>query len=692
MAVEVDASANAADACVVSPVMARPSEGEAANAAEEGAFVNVKPTKKRLSARVRQRVAKRKQAKAAEEAAAAAETDSSNVIADGGVNSTTTKQNTQKVKNNKPKIKGQKGNNNNPSKAKAAAGKSGTQEEASSDNMKDSNGTEVYQDEDVEPGTNSAVPKKKNKKKNKKNKKAAITSDHPEQTHADTDSIGIDATNTNRNQNNGDKNNANASTSNPSRRNRNNNGRGANVNSGTNVNASTPGTGTTVPFSNNKSMRGRTIYAPFLSEEEALEQYASTSEQSQMKMIRGTLRVVPGRQATAMSFVTCDRGSLKRDVLVPTEVDRNRGMDGDTVYVQLYSSSTSASDGGEEGGAAVKSTLTVEEALRHLSISGGVAEDDDDDNEEEQEQKEEEEEPRQSWREDDVQRRLWDPAHDMKKPAKLKRGLSKMAESTTAAGDSQQHQQQGPQWMGKVVHIVSPAATKGRRRIVGRLMATRDGFALGPTNKSLPLFYIPSHEVETVIIQPAAQAASQERDDADENKNPDGDNNDATATNPEKISKKSSKQELVDQNKLYQATYRYGSWKDNARMPACCDILCLGDAFHPENETQALLVEFGVDHGEFSSEVLHDVETAVKAGRHSNKKSVTKVGLEGAVDLGWSPTPKDLQGRRDFRETRIFTIDPTTAKDLDDAVHVKVSQLSVLYCTIMDLRYAEIYG
>jgi exoribonuclease R len=34
----------------------------------------------------------------------------------------------------------------------------------------------------------------------------------------------------------------------------------------------------------------------------------------------------------------------------------------------------------------------------------------------------------------------------------------------------------------------------------------------------------------------------------------------------------------------------------------------------------------------------------------------------------WSISPEELARRRDFRETRVFSIDPPTARDLDDAL------------------------
>ena len=62
---------------------------------------------------------------------------------------------------------------------------------------------------------------------------------------------------------------------------------------------------------------------------------------------------------------------------------------------------------------------------------------------------------------------------------------------------------------------------------------------------------------------------------------------------------------------------------------------------------------------EFSPAVLNDVEKSVKSGRFFN-----------GDEMGWKPTEEMCRGRRDYRNHRVFTIDPTTAKDLDDALHV----------------------
>ena len=72
-------------------------------------------------------------------------------------------------------------------------------------------------------------------------------------------------------------------------------------------------------------------------------------------------------------------------------------------------------------------------------------------------------------------------------------------------------------------------------------------------------------------------------------------------------------------------------------------------------------MEFGVDHGEFPTHVLEASHDVVASGQYFK-------GTES--ESGWKPTAEMYEGRRDYRTQRIFTIDPTTAKDLDDALHV----------------------
>ncbi|XP_071480286.1 DIS3-like exonuclease 2 [Diadema antillarum] len=75
----------------------------------------------------------------------------------------------------------------------------------------------------------------------------------------------------------------------------------------------------------------------------------------------------------------------------------------------------------------------------------------------------------------------------------------------------------------------------------------------------------------------------------------------------------------------------------------------LGQVGDVEAETTAMLIEHGIDYSDFSAEVLEDLPK----------------------ERPWTIPPDELTQRRDFRSECIFTIDPTTARDLDDALHCK---------------------
>lgn len=52
----------------------------------------------------------------------------------------------------------------------------------------------------------------------------------------------------------------------------------------------------------------------------------------------------------------------------------------------------------------------------------------------------------------------------------------------------------------------------------------------------------------------------------------------------------------------------------------------------------------------------------------------SQVALRGLPELPWYIPSKEFEIRRDLRANRVFSIDPSTAKDLDDALHI--NQLS----------------
>eukprot|EP00934_Nitzschia_sp_Nitz4_P009430 Nitzschia sp. Nitz4//scaffold1_size375055//22941//26060//NITZ4_000211-RA/size375055-processed-gene-0.7-mRNA-1//1//CDS//3329540850//9420//frame0 len=220
------------------------------------------------------------------------------------------------------------------------------------------------------------------------------------------------------------------------------------------------------------------------------------------------------------------------------------------------------------------------------------------------------------WQDDEVQVGLWDPVVRIRRNNRI----------VDAAGDPGE---ENLQRKGKVIHVVPPKFIQSEvkssspkqnapvKRLVGHLKRLQRGATLFiPTNKCLPHFRLTNSAADRL---------------------------------------KDTKQDAI-----YTAIYTYGTWEPSHSWPPCGQVEQLGLSCNVEDETKALLIENDVDHGEFPQEVLDECQNVVASGEYS----------EGS-ESGWKPTPEMYAGREDFRQKRIFTIDPTTAKDLDDALHIE---------------------
>ena len=416
----------------------------------------------------------------------------------------------------------------------------------------------------------------------------------------------------------------------------------------------------------NKARTKKVQYEQHLDYSTCLARYTSGDP----TMIRGKIRVMPARNGAA--FVTCDRGSVMRDILVKDEKHRNRALDGDHVFVELLPLADGHLDGDVEGHdnevKRAKKDVTIGEFMANLDLNNDVndatdrhmketpkegVDHNDEDIDVEFEEEEylieenssakgeyeepddiaDEEEDTEMWHDDEVQMRLWDPVVNLRKK-------SKKASSTDGC-----EQSLGTQRTGKVIYIIPPKSNSGKhpselnpgdesyrneipsRTIVGCLTKLPDGdrYLFVPNNKSLPRFMCPQ--------------GTKDESNADSN-----------ADSSVKT--------------LYRAEYIHGSWHATNKWPPCVRVTSLCGSCNVEDETQALLVEHGVDHGEFLPDVLRDVEESVKSGRFFEQTGTAD------DDMGWKPTEEMLRGRRDYRSHRVFTIDPTTARDLDDALHI----------------------
>ena len=388
-----------------------------------------------------------------------------------------------------------------------------------------------------------------------------------------------------------------------------------------------------------RSRRKQTKYEDYASLASLNARYAANDA----TLIRGKIRVMPGRNGAA--FVSCDRGSQSRDVVIKDELSRNRSLTGDTVFVELY---PDADDAVIEGNTEKRnqSEVTLNDYMSRLDVKDTKVERDCRDNEETLEYEEEEYliedssnanadggETDERWQDDGVQVSLWDPKVNLRR----KSTASRMS-STGTVGNLEASQRSGrvifaipPKSTGQAPSEFNPEderhlAQIPKRTIVGTLTRLpgrggKDGrVLLTPNDKSLPQFMCPLNTKIDECDDPETKA-------------------------------------------LYRGEYSYGDWRANDKWPPVTRVTKLCQTGNVEDETKALLVENGVDHGEFTPGVLRDVERAVKSGRFYDRK-------KDSGEMGWRPTNAMLRGRRDYRKTRIFTIDPTTAKDLDDALHI----------------------
>ncbi|XP_071422650.1 DIS3-like exonuclease 2 isoform X2 [Pithys albifrons albifrons] len=94
---------------------------------------------------------------------------------------------------------------------------------------------------------------------------------------------------------------------------------------------------------------------------------------------------------------------------------------------------------------------------------------------------------------------------------------------------------------------------------------------------------------------------------------------------------------------------RIVDWKEDCNFATGQLCKSLGQAGEIEPETEGILMEYGVDFSDFSPEALECLPQ----------------------NLPWVISQEELTKRRDLRKECIFTIDPSTARDLDDALSCK---------------------
>lgn len=117
-------------------------------------------------------------------------------------------------------------------------------------------------------------------------------------------------------------------------------------------------------------------------------------------------------------------------------------------------------------------------------------------------------------------------------------------------------------------------------------------------------------------------------------------------------------------NSIFMARLK-STWSQSSKLPWGERVRFVGEARAIQAETEALLAQHGVDHGDFPNTVLRALKAFLP---ETNADGVDA----GACVRGsrWKIPDEEIARRRDLRKQRIFTIDPTTARDLDDALSV----------------------
>ena len=125
---------------------------------------------------------------------------------------------------------------------------------------------------------------------------------------------------------------------------------------------------------------------------------------------------------------------------------------------------------------------------------------------------------------------------------------------------------------------------------------------------------------------------------------------------------------------LYKVNVEAEKWKAESRFPLGSYVCTVGEAGDIETETRVLLEEFGFARRGLNGDFSEDVHSCLRSYRLFKEGDEVKHKDEyydtGSSKSEWKIPEEEFQKRRDLRKERIFTIDPSTAKDLDDALHV----------------------
>lgn len=102
-------------------------------------------------------------------------------------------------------------------------------------------------------------------------------------------------------------------------------------------------------------------------------------------------------------------------------------------------------------------------------------------------------------------------------------------------------------------------------------------------------------------------------------------------------------------------------WSVQSKLPFAKNIRSVGESGSIHAEIEAALIQNEISHGAFTDEMMQPV-----------REMLGIEDIDGVTrHADWKIPEQEIARRLDLRSYRIFTIDPPTAKDLDDAVHIE---------------------
>lgn len=123
---------------------------------------------------------------------------------------------------------------------------------------------------------------------------------------------------------------------------------------------------------------------------------------------------------------------------------------------------------------------------------------------------------------------------------------------------------------------------------------------------------------------------------------------------------------------------RLEDWDAHAVLPMGKLLKIVGKKGEIEVETTAILSNYGIDDEEFKDEVswilrsepgsINEIASPIFLHRFDFSIQIFE---NMDVSPSWEIPAEEIKFRRDYRKELVFTIDPMTARDLDDAVSVK---------------------